>query len=117
MVTSFSADLIQKQFSTDRTRQERAFTMPHATTLDGIRRLVRRTFAELGASLGEQMSEHILIRNDLYCGRRFRCGELQAVWFIEEDEIKVYGPDGAVHRVRPGMESSESNRSHLLRAA
>ncbi len=73
--------------------------MPHTRTLGAIRELVRASFAELGAEQGLQLSEHILIRDDLYCGRRFRCNELQAVWFIEEDEIKVYGPDGAVVRV------------------
>jgi len=91
--------------------------MPHASTLDGIRRLVRRTFAELGSLNGEPISEHILIRNDLYCGRRFRCGDLQAVWFIEEDEIKVHGPDGTVLRILPGFGLSDKPAGYSRRAA
>jgi len=73
--------------------------MPHSEILGAIRELVRKSFVELGAEHGLQLSEHILIRDGLYCGRRFRCDDLQAVWFIEEDQIKVYGRDGTVMRV------------------
>jgi hypothetical protein len=34
-------------------------------------------------------SESILIRQEHYCGRRFRTDTHQAVWFIEEDQIKI----------------------------
>ena len=81
--------------------------MPHSRTLGDVRELVRASFAQLGADKEAQMSEHILIRDDLYCGRRFRCGDLQAVWFIEENEIKVYGPDGTVVRVLPAFQPSD----------
>ena len=82
--------------------------MPHSETLGAIRDLVRRSFAALGAEHGIQLSEHILIRDDLYCGRRFRCADLQAVWFIEEDQIKVYGRDGTVVRVLHASHVSEA---------
>jgi hypothetical protein len=78
--------------------------MPHAQLLNTVREVVRSSFAELGAGRECELSEHILIREDLYCGRRFRCGQLQAVWFIEEDEIKIYGPDNAVVRVLHGSQ-------------
>jgi hypothetical protein len=42
------------------------------------------------------MTEHILLRNDLYCGRRFAANGLQATWFIEEDEIKIRALDGTI---------------------
>ena len=76
--------------------------MPHTDMLEGIRRTIRGAFAELGAGQGLRISEHILIRNDLYCGRRFRCGAFEAVWFIEENQIKIHGSDGHVVRVLPG---------------
>jgi len=46
-----------------------------------------------------EISENILIRDEMYCGRRFRSGGYQAIWFIEEDEIKFYAQGGAVLRV------------------
>lgn len=38
-------------------------------------------------------SESILIRQEHYCGRRFRTETHQAIWFIEEDQIKVFTAD------------------------
>jgi hypothetical protein len=91
--------------------------MPHTDTLEGIRQTIRGAFAELGASEGLRMSEHILIRNDLYCGRRFRCGTFEAVWFIEENQIKIHGSDGTVVRVLPGSGFSRPANEPKLRAA
>jgi hypothetical protein len=91
--------------------------MPHTNTLEGIRQTIRGAFAELGASEGLRMSEHILIRNDLYCGRRFRCGGFEAVWFIEENQIKIHGSDGTILRVLPEAGFSRTAIEVELRAA
>jgi hypothetical protein len=91
--------------------------MPHTNTLEGIRQTIRGAFTELGASKGLQISEHILIRNDLYCGRRFRCGDFEAVWFIEENQIKIRGSDGTVVRVLPGSSLTRTANELGLRAA
>jgi hypothetical protein len=73
--------------------------MQHAEVLTAIRQLIRSAFSELGATPPVEMSENILIRDETYCGRRFRSGGYQAIWFIEEDEIKIYAQGGAVLRV------------------
>lgn len=73
--------------------------MQHAEALEAVRRAVRGTFVELGADAGLQMSEHILVRNDAYCGRRFLADGLQAIWFVEEDQVKIHAQDGRVARV------------------
>ncbi len=73
--------------------------MQHSQTLAAIRQLVRGIFAELGQAEDCQATEHILLRDDLYCGRRFQADGLQAIWFIEENEIKIYAKDGSVARV------------------
>tara|TARA_R110002111_G_scaffold10391_2_gene33565 strand:- start:35 stop:529 length:495 start_codon:yes stop_codon:yes gene_type:complete len=39
-------------------------------------------------------SESILIRGEFYCGRRFRTSTHHAVWFIEEDQLKIYTVGG-----------------------
>jgi hypothetical protein len=38
-------------------------------------------------------AESILIRNEYYCGRRFRTTTHRAVWFIDEDQVKIYSAD------------------------
>ncbi|WP_197442414.1 hypothetical protein [Lignipirellula cremea] len=40
-----------------------------------------------------------MIRDGYYCGRKMRCDGLQAIWFVEENEIKFYDRDGAVASV------------------
>ncbi len=37
--------------------------------------------------------ESIVIRGGYYCGRRFSAPSHHAVWFVEEDELKVYTSD------------------------
>ncbi|GIW96871.1 MAG: hypothetical protein KatS3mg111_0204 [Pirellulaceae bacterium] len=65
-------------------------------TLERVREAVRQQLHRLGADPSFPMRETMLIRSGLYCGRRFGCGSYQAVWFIEEDEVKFYGPCGDV---------------------
>jgi hypothetical protein len=73
--------------------------MQHSQTLSAVRQVVREIFAELGQAEDCQATEHILLREDMYCGRRFQADGLQAIWFIEENEIKIYERDGSVARV------------------
>lgn len=46
--------------------------------------------------------ESILIRNDFYCGRQFHSTDHHAIWFIEEDELKIYDADREVVAVFSG---------------
>lgn len=41
-------------------------------------------------------SESILIREGHFCGRSFKAKSHRAVWFIEEDELKIHDLDGAL---------------------
>jgi hypothetical protein len=91
--------------------------MPHTKILEAVRRLVRHAFAELGAKQTAEVAESVLIRNDCYCGRRFRADGLQAVWFIEEDEIKVYDRNAAVVRVAVASQVSREDAAQPLRRA
>lgn len=50
------------------------------------------------------LGESVLIRNEFYCGRRFHTAEHQAVWFIEEDELKIYRNSGELESVLTGEE-------------
>ena len=79
------------------------FTAP---TADRIRSIVHQHFLELGYGDAEPPIETLLVRNGQFCGRSFRRNEWNAVWFIEENEIKFHDPAGAVVRViRPSAET------------
>ena len=42
----------------------------------------------------EQIRETILVKSGMYCGRRFALHGHVLTWFIEENQIKLIGPDG-----------------------
>lgn len=76
--------------------------MTHLDDVEEVRTKVRTIFAELGDTAG-RWQETILIRDGHYCGRRFQGDELQAIWFVEENELKFYGVDGTVVRSCPPL--------------
>lgn len=73
--------------------------MTHLDLVERVRQMVRTTMAELTHEPTEPLQETILIRDGFYCGRRFQSEQMQAIWFIEEDELKYYAVDGGVVRV------------------
>lgn len=71
--------------------------MLQTTLIERVRLLFQREISELTGHDGSPI-ETLLLRDGLYCGRRFELGEHQAVWFIEEDQVKFYGPRGELLR-------------------
>ena len=57
-----------------------------------IRQLVRERLRLLAPESDDSVEVTLLIRDGRYCGQRFSCGGFSAVWFVEEKEIKVFGP-------------------------
>lgn len=91
--------------------------MHHAEALEAVRNAVRRHFLEQGAEVGFQLNEHILLRHDVYCGRRFFAGGLQAIWFVEEDQLKLHARDGTVANVISSAEAARSTKAEDRKAA
>ena len=82
--------------------------MSDITRLERIRCVVREAFARNGASSVATPEETFLMRDGCYCGRRFETQGWRAVWFIEEDELKIYSPEGRlVDRLPAGRFESE----------
>jgi hypothetical protein len=48
------------------------------------------------------LRESILIRDEFFCGRRFYAASHHAVWFIEEDELKIFKKTGELVCVLTG---------------
>lgn len=68
--------------------------MTTSQRLSAVRRLLELWCRDRQPDAAEEMSESILIRDGYYCGRRFKWGTLSAVWFAEEDQIKLFDDDG-----------------------
>lgn len=68
--------------------------MSNVTPVEKIRLYVARQLGELGANDVSDVSEAILIRSGLFCGRKFQCEGYEVVWFHEEDQIKFFAPGG-----------------------
>ncbi|GAA5509913.1 hypothetical protein [Novipirellula caenicola] len=66
------------------------------------------------------LSESLLIRDGFFCGRCFRTETFRAVWFIEEDELKIYSNSGNLECVLTGdeidqVEEVQSAEESILR--
>lgn len=82
--------------------------MHHLHLLNSVRDQVQARLATLGAE-DTPPEETILIREGMYCGRRFSIDDFTAVWFIEEGELKFYDQDGTVACVeRAGSEQKQA---------
>ncbi len=68
--------------------------MDQIEILAQIRQLVREKLNHFGSAAEAGPSEVMLIRNGFFCGRRFESDGLEAVWFLEEQQIKFYDRDG-----------------------
>lgn len=73
--------------------------MTHTRLLEQIRAAVAQAFAEFQLA-ADDLSETILIRHGHYCGRRFTIEAGSAIWFLEENQIKVYDAHGGLLAVR-----------------
>ncbi len=62
--------------------------------LERIREAIASELVRLGATDVSDMRETLLIRNGLFCGRKYQCLGFHVVWFMEENEIKFFGPTG-----------------------
>ena len=68
--------------------------MANSKRLSTVRAAIEGYLASQADQAGcEIVTESILIRDEHYCGRRFTTSTHQAVWFIEEDQVKIYAAD------------------------
>lgn len=66
--------------------------MTNSQRLSSVRNALRQWISERqpdAVDLHQPASEAMLIRDGFFCGRRFRFPNYQAVWFLEEDELKI----------------------------
>ena len=71
--------------------QQRDGYMP--CQLERTREFVEQSFRHLDPHTTFPLREAALIRDGQYCGHRFSSGELTAVWFFEENQVKIFDHD------------------------
>jgi len=91
--------------------QKRVRKMHDASATESVRRVVSQAFARLGHVEPAEIRETILIRDGYYCGRRFETDSAAAVWFVEENQVKVYRADGTIAQVLEPQPVSTSGRA------
>ena len=63
-----------------------------------IRSAIASELLSMGAGDVSDLRETILIRDGLFCGRKFQSQGYTVVWFMEENEIKFFGTAGQLLR-------------------
>jgi hypothetical protein len=83
-----------------------------AQITQSVRQIVVQTLTDLGLSGSDDLEETILVRDGVYCGRRFDAHDGHAIWFVEEEQLKFFRADGSVARViEPIMRQARALRS------
>lgn len=77
----------------------------NSTCPTAIRKLVESTLKDAIGESATITGETLLIRAGHYCGHRYLSQHANAIWFREEQQIKVYNEAGHVVRVVSTMES------------
>lgn len=70
--------------------------MQHLQLTMHVRTIINDKFRQMGVSDGTVATESMLMQDGFFCGRRFLCEHLQAVWFFEDNQIRFYDQDGNV---------------------
>lgn len=70
--------------------------MPDHPCVEQVRQLIRDSFKKAIGAVPITLQETLLIAGGHYCGHRFTCSGASAVWFVEEDQIKIYSADGSL---------------------
>lgn len=64
--------------------------MTNSQRLHLVRQTVTDWFASHSYPVPESIGESILVRDGFYCGRKFVVGDCRAVWFVEDEQVKLF---------------------------
>jgi len=70
--------------------------MTNSQRLAAVRRCLDRWLENQQSDGDIEISDAVLIRGGFYVGRTFQLGPYRAVWFMEDDEVKIHNVAGAV---------------------
>ena len=87
--------------------------MTNSQRLASVRQCLNRWLAQQSTQVHDELEEShlwresILVRDGFYCGRRFVADAYEAIWFLEEDELKISNHLGEVLCAYTPQEISE----------
>lgn len=87
-----------------------------AVVRDCIREWLNKRYPDV-ADAADPRGEATLIQDGYFCGRRFRFPLHQAVWFVEEDEVKIRDFQGNLLAKLRGDEIDRAAESRRIEAA
>ena len=64
-----------------------------------VRERIWDFFLQHQPELDETVEESLLISDGHFLGQRFRCAQMEAVWLVEENVIKIHSPDGSIESI------------------
>jgi len=75
----------------------------HTTTspAEQVRVAFGRWVQQLTGAISEEIRETLLVRQGCYCGKRLSSQGFSGIWFVEEAQIKLLGPDGHSYGTLP----------------
>ena len=95
-------------------------TMSSSSPIERMRSAIAHQLRQFGAQPKADLHETLLIRNGLFCGRKYLCDGHLVVWFIEEDEIKFFSPCGDLLKAMSAIEclaNCDQQPANVRRAA
>lgn len=90
--------------------------MPSESRTERIRQFITQSLVKMGANSESQIRETLLIKRGNYCGHRFKLDSYHAVWFVEEDQVKFFGPDGLLETTQPSIAIKSLEEEHRAAA-
>ena len=78
--------------------------MSSSSPIERMRSAIANQLQHFGINQPVDLHETLLIRNGLFCGRKFRAEGYLVVWFVEEDEIKFFSPCGELLKSTSAIE-------------
>ena len=64
-----------------------------------VRERIWDFFLQHQPELDETVEESILISDGHFLGQRFRCAQMEAVWLVEENVIKLHASNGSIESI------------------
>ena len=64
-----------------------------------VRERIWDFFLQHQPEFDETVEESLLISDGHFLGQRFRCAQMEAVWLVEENVIKIHAPNGSIESI------------------
>lgn len=82
-----------------------------------MRSAIANQMNSMGVSKNCELHETLLIRDGLFCGRKYQYDGYTIVWFLEEDQLKIFSPVGELISSTSAISFMNGQPVHTVRRA